>query len=107
MRASLRLGVTALLACASIGCQVREWQACGGVGCGPRSGPAASVLFGVAGLCVAFSLVGTVAVGWIGVQSARGAYHPARPSPLAGWSLYFQTLAVLSAVGVVLAFVRT
>jgi heme/copper-type cytochrome/quinol oxidase subunit 3 len=103
-RAGLFVGLAVLAGAGSIASQVRGYAACARVGVDSLSGTAGSLLFGVAGLNILFASVGIIAMALIAAKAAFGSYHPARPWPVVGWRIYFQTLAALSVVGLLLAF---
>jgi heme/copper-type cytochrome/quinol oxidase subunit 3 len=70
-----------------------------------HGGPAGSSLFALIGLDLVAMGIATVALVGMTVRLMLGQWHPARPLPLALWSVYLRCAAALSAAGFFAALV--
>jgi len=86
---------TLVLGLLFLGLQTVVWREVAAGGMKPSSGPYASVFFGLTWLHALHVAVGLIALLWLTVRSALGAYSAPRHQPVRLWTMYWHFVGVV------------
>lgn len=76
-----------------------------GEGLKPDTGPYASVLYGLAGIHGVHVAIGLIALLWLTIRAARGAYNTPQHLPVRLWSIYWHFMGVVWVLMFIFVFV--
>lgn len=90
-----RIGAATVLGLVFLGLQILLWNQLWHSGLRPDSGPYGSVFFGLTVFHAVHVAVGLVALAYLTIASARGAYSATQNVPVRLWTLYWHMVGVI------------